>query len=224
MFVFQCLLCSDEDDSLIAALRDLLVLHNALSISAPPTTTTAEGTGCACVSSKTRKSADCEVCSLFSSLVGCGPGIEAALSPHALFGALLRSFGYDHSVLLDFLIGDETCFLEYLLLYLKLLRRDFAQLTQAATETASVAASVSVSESACACASAFDLRAVCACLLRLSQSIERSQAKGVFPYDAKPLLRSLAAVATLAKAAVNFADHEQRIVQLHHDVGTGQLL
>ncbi|CAL1603350.1 unnamed protein product [Knipowitschia caucasica] len=46
------------------------------------------------------------------------------LNPHCYFLSLLRSLAFDHRVLLDFLISTETCFLEYLVLYLRLLRTD----------------------------------------------------------------------------------------------------
>ncbi|XP_073692550.1 protein Lines homolog 1-like [Garra rufa] len=45
-------------------------------------------------------------------------------NPHCHFILLLRSLSFDHSVLLDFLISSETCFLEYCVRYLKLLRED----------------------------------------------------------------------------------------------------
>ncbi|XP_050970376.1 protein Lines homolog 1 [Labeo rohita] len=47
-------------------------------------------------------------------------------NPHCHFILLLRSLSFDHSVLLDFLISSETCFLEYCVRYLKLLRDDRA--------------------------------------------------------------------------------------------------
>lgn len=43
-------------------------------------------------------------------------------NPHCHFVLLLQSLSFDHTVLLDFLISAETCFLEYCVLYLKLLR------------------------------------------------------------------------------------------------------
>ncbi|XP_016307692.1 protein Lines homolog 1 isoform X2 [Sinocyclocheilus anshuiensis] len=45
-------------------------------------------------------------------------------NPHCHFILLLRSLSFDHSVLLDFLISSETCFLEYCVRYLKLLREE----------------------------------------------------------------------------------------------------
>ncbi|XP_041841687.1 protein Lines homolog 1 [Melanotaenia boesemani] len=55
--------------------------------------------------------------------------LEAACSsgcnPHCHFILLLQSFSFDHSILLDFLISMETCFLEYFVCYLKFLREDW---------------------------------------------------------------------------------------------------
>lgn len=46
-------------------------------------------------------------------------------NPHCIFLFLLRSIAYDATVLLDFLISSETCFLEYFVRYLKLLLEDW---------------------------------------------------------------------------------------------------
>ncbi|CAB1339039.1 unnamed protein product [Coregonus sp. 'balchen'] len=46
-------------------------------------------------------------------------------NPHCHFLFLLRSISFDHSILLDFLISTETCFLEYFVRYLKHLRDDW---------------------------------------------------------------------------------------------------
>ncbi|XP_008403169.1 protein Lines homolog 1 [Poecilia reticulata] len=55
--------------------------------------------------------------------------LEAACAsgcnPHCHFGLLLQSLSFDHSILLDFLISSETCFLEYFVRYLKYLREDW---------------------------------------------------------------------------------------------------
>ncbi|KAL2088999.1 hypothetical protein ACEWY4_015898 [Coilia grayii] len=57
-----------------------------------------------------------------SSEAGC---CEMGSNPHCHFVLLLRGLAFDHSVLLDFLISSETCFLEYVVRYLKLLRDDW---------------------------------------------------------------------------------------------------
>ncbi|XP_019714488.1 protein Lines homolog 1, partial [Hippocampus comes] len=53
----------------------------------------------------------------------------AGCNPHCHFLLLLRAVRWDHRILLDFLMSAETCFLEYLLRYLRYLstdRRGFA--------------------------------------------------------------------------------------------------
>ncbi|XP_049469959.1 protein Lines homolog 1 isoform X1 [Panthera uncia] len=51
---------------------------------------------------------------------------EYGYNPHCIFLFLLKNIGFDASVLLDFLISSETCFLEYFVKYLKLLQKDWA--------------------------------------------------------------------------------------------------
>lgn len=50
---------------------------------------------------------------------------EYGYNPHCVFLFLLKNIGFDASVLLDFLISSETCFLEYFVKYLKLLQKDW---------------------------------------------------------------------------------------------------
>ncbi|XP_006262556.2 protein Lines homolog 1 [Alligator mississippiensis] len=47
---------------------------------------------------------------------------ESGCNPHCIFLYLLKNISFDSTVLLDFLISSETCFLEYFVRYLKLLR------------------------------------------------------------------------------------------------------
>lgn len=71
----------------------------------------------------------CMTCLLWLSHSLCAPSeaitCEVGLNPHCHFVLLLRGLVFDHSVLLDFLISSETCFLEYIVRYLKLLRDDW---------------------------------------------------------------------------------------------------
>ncbi|CAJ1048543.1 protein Lines homolog 1 [Xyrichtys novacula] len=46
-------------------------------------------------------------------------------NPHCIFLLLLQNVSFDHSILLDFLISTETCFLEYFVRYLKCLTADW---------------------------------------------------------------------------------------------------
>ncbi|KAM4035848.1 protein Lines homolog 1 [Anomaloglossus baeobatrachus] len=52
---------------------------------------------------------------------------QCGINPHCIFLFLLKNVLFDSSVLLDFLISSETCFLEYFVRYLKLLKRDWPQ-------------------------------------------------------------------------------------------------
>ncbi|KAF7654168.1 hypothetical protein LDENG_00073200 [Lucifuga dentata] len=52
-------------------------------------------------------------------------------NPHCHFLLLLKSISFDHSILLDFLISTETCFLEYLVRYLKYVQADWQGFTWA---------------------------------------------------------------------------------------------
>ncbi|KAK5874645.1 hypothetical protein PBY51_019573 [Eleginops maclovinus] len=56
-------------------------------------------------------------------------------NPHCHFLLLLQSISFDHSILLDFLISTETCFLEYIVRYLKYLRSDWQGFTAACGKT-----------------------------------------------------------------------------------------
>ena len=47
------------------------------------------------------------------------------LNPHRFYLEFLRSIHYDHSLLLDFLISNETCFLQYFSSYLRHLANDW---------------------------------------------------------------------------------------------------
>lgn len=51
---------------------------------------------------------------------------DSGCNPHCTFLFLLGTLGFDATTLLDFLISSETCFLEYLVRYLKLLREDWS--------------------------------------------------------------------------------------------------
>ncbi|XP_028632563.1 protein Lines homolog 1 [Grammomys surdaster] len=50
---------------------------------------------------------------------------EHGCNPHCVFLFFLKNIAFDSTVLLDFLISSETCFLEYFVKYLKLLQKDW---------------------------------------------------------------------------------------------------
>ncbi|XP_075063771.1 protein Lines homolog 1 [Mixophyes fleayi] len=55
------------------------------------------------------------------------PSHQCGINPHCIFLFLLNNVLFDASVLLDFLISSETCFLEYFVRYLKLLKEDWPE-------------------------------------------------------------------------------------------------
>ncbi|NXG45918.1 LINES protein, partial [Psilopogon haemacephalus] len=55
----------------------------------------------------------------------------SGFNPHCIFLFFLEKIAFDSTVLLDFLISSETCFLEYLVRYLKLLKEDWHQFVEA---------------------------------------------------------------------------------------------
>ncbi|XP_056427771.1 protein Lines homolog 1 isoform X2 [Hyla sarda] len=61
------------------------------------------------------------------------PSHECGINPHCVFLFLLKNVTFDASVLLDFLISSETCFLEYFVRYLKLLKEDWPQFCSTCT-------------------------------------------------------------------------------------------
>lgn len=55
----------------------------------------------------------------------------SSCNPHCHFLLLLQSISFDHSILLDFLISAETCFLDYFVRYLKHVINDWQGFSRA---------------------------------------------------------------------------------------------
>lgn len=111
------------------------------------------------------------------------------LSPHAVFIGFLQVVGFDHLLLLDLLIGNETSFLAYLCQYLRHLtshRHAFVATCRriAADEDGDEDDDDGEGEEG------IEDR-VHDVLRRLHDTIERLDRKGLFPYRAKPLLTLL---------------------------------
>lgn len=130
-------------------------------------------------------------------------------NPHCHFILLLQSLSFDHSVLLDFLISSETCFLEYLVLYLRLLRdcwQDFCSAcTRMQTSTAPPAALVDYEiseeeedrEQLEISSGSPLLRTIMKSLEDLQMVVLRLTSRGIFPYNPTSLLRLLSAAQAL---------------------------
>ncbi|XP_032367738.1 protein Lines homolog 1 isoform X1 [Etheostoma spectabile] len=91
--------------------------------------------------------------------------LEAACAsgcnPHCHFLLLLQSISFDHSILLDFLISTETCFLEYFVRYLKYLRADWQGFTAACGRIRSLHFHLSLQQSLTASCAADTLKVTC---------------------------------------------------------------
>lgn len=104
------------------------------------------------------------------------PELVAMLNPVYTFLEFLKMIGNSSDLLLDLLVSNETCFLLYLLRYLKYIRINWAMFVQ------------SCQTSACGnnC-----LETTMDVLIRLRLQISRLVAKSLFPYDISPILRLL---------------------------------
>jgi len=91
-------------------------------------------------------------------------------NPTRGFLTLIDLVSRDSSVLLDFLVSNETCFLLYLLRYLKFVVKDWTGFVVSCKNNYSLAVQI---------------------LIDLKQSIERLLSKSLFPYNIGPVYRLL---------------------------------
>lgn len=117
------------------------------------------------------------------------------LSPHKIFLSLLHSLGYDHSILIDFLISNETNLLLYFLTYLKLVVREWETFVNETFPLIPLAASRLEVLDQEKQDSAFHL--ICDCILRTLFAVRRLNEKNLFPYNVAPLLKNMSAIEEL---------------------------
>ncbi|XP_018015886.1 protein lines isoform X2 [Hyalella azteca] len=105
-----------------------------------------------------------------------GGVINSWLCPHTSFLIFLDTVRFDSSVLLELLISNETCFLLYLLRYLKLVKRSLssAESLQKAGSNTNI-----------------NLHAAVQTMFTLRHSLKKLVAKELFPYNIAPILRLL---------------------------------
>jgi len=106
-------------------------------------------------------------------------------SPTGGFTKLLSIVGGDSSVMLDFLVSNETCFLLYILRFLKFIVKDWSMFM-------------------CNCGDSYS--STLGVLLQLKTSINRLMKKDLFPYNIGPVYKLLEKVETLA-GIQNEKDH-----------------
>ncbi|XP_045508038.1 protein lines [Colias croceus] len=103
------------------------------------------------------------------------PDLIPMLNPIMSFMEFLKVVSHDSDVLLDYLVSNETCFLLYLLRFLKYVRRNwpkFLETCQQMDDTRGLDETMRV-------------------LIRLRLQISRLVSKSLFPYNISPVLRLL---------------------------------
>lgn len=102
------------------------------------------------------------------------PDLIPMLNPVSSFIEFLVVVSHDSDVLLDYLVSNETCFLLYLLRFLKYVRRNWAKFVETCQENHTRG-----------------LDETMGILIRLRFQISRLVSKALFPYNISPVLRLL---------------------------------
>lgn len=105
------------------------------------------------------------------------PDLIPMLNPILSFIEFLVVVSHDSDVLLDYLVSNETCFLLYLLRFLKYVRRNWPKFLETCQSTDS--------------GSSRGLDDTMGVLIRLRLQISRLVSKSLFPYNISPVLRLL---------------------------------
>uniref|UniRef100_A0A6A7G228 Protein lines-like isoform X2 n=1 Tax=Hirondellea gigas TaxID=1518452 RepID=A0A6A7G228_9CRUS len=112
---------------------------------------------------------------LGNSVRGVSVHLGAWLCPHTSFLTFLDTVRYDSSVMVALLVSNETCFLLYLLRYLKVAKRSWLSLDQVSSFTNSNV----------------NTRLAVEAMQQLRDSINSLVANGEFPYNISPVLQLL---------------------------------
>lgn len=105
------------------------------------------------------------------------PDLIPMLNPIASFIEFLKVVSHDSDVLLDYLVSNETCFLLYLLRFLKYVRRNWPKFLETCQQSDS--------------GGTRGLDDTMRVLVRLRLQISRLVSKSLFPYNISPVLRLL---------------------------------
>ncbi|XP_057656035.1 protein lines [Diorhabda carinulata] len=105
------------------------------------------------------------------------PDLLNMLNPIHSFIEFLKVVSHDSDILLDYLVSNETCFLLYLLRFLKFTKRNWSRFISSCGE-----GSTSRSN---------ELDDTMSVLIRLKMQITRLVSKDLFPYNITPILRLL---------------------------------
>ncbi|CAH1642155.1 unnamed protein product [Spodoptera littoralis] len=105
------------------------------------------------------------------------PDLIPMLNPISSFIEFLKVVSHDSDVLLDYLVSNETCFLLYLLRFLKYVRRNWPKFLETCQQADS--------------GGSRGLDDTMRVLIRLRLQISRLVSKSLFPYNISPVLRLL---------------------------------
>ncbi|XP_019757852.1 protein lines [Dendroctonus ponderosae] len=105
------------------------------------------------------------------------PDLTTLLNPVHSFTEFLKIVSHDSDVLLDYLVGSETCFLLYLLRFLKYTRRNWPKFVSSCAEGNTPRSN--------------ELDDTMTVLIRLKMQINRLVSRELFPYNINPILRLL---------------------------------
>lgn len=105
------------------------------------------------------------------------PDLIPMLNPISSFIEFLKVVSHDSDVLLDYLVSNETCFLLYLLRFLKYVRRNWPKFLDTCQQTDA--------------GGTRGLDDTMRVLIRLRLQISRLVSKSLFPYNISPVLRLL---------------------------------
>ncbi|GJQ77805.1 lin [Trypoxylus dichotomus] len=106
------------------------------------------------------------------------PDLISMLNPVFSFIEFLRIVSHDSDILLDYLINNETCFLLYLLRFLKYVRRNWSKFVNSCCDSSATTRDN-------------ELDNTMTVLIRLKMQINRLVAGNLFPYNINPVLRLL---------------------------------
>ncbi|XP_017770266.1 PREDICTED: protein lines [Nicrophorus vespilloides] len=106
------------------------------------------------------------------------PDLINMLNPIFSFIEFLKIVSHDSGVLLDYLVSNETCFLLYLLRFLKYTRRNWSKFVSSCSECSTV---TRINE----------MDNTMTVLIRLKYQITRLVSKDLFPYNISPVLKLL---------------------------------
>lgn len=111
------------------------------------------------------------------------PDLISMLNPIHSFIEFLKIVSHDPDVLLDYLVSNETCFLLYLLRFLKYVRRNWSKFVNSCYEGGTSRVN--------------ELDNTMTVLIRLKIQISRLVSKQLFPYNINPVLKLLGSCESL---------------------------